>query len=118
MAVTRADGIDHGSRKRRNVSGSVTVVPDRPVFIMAYDQRSAKPLLPPCAELFHVYAKPFGGKFRLLTIERDDWFAGHDPRHQRVGNIRDARTEIDKERRILKTFQPGRQQLTAGDASW
>lgn len=118
MAVTRADGIDHGSRKRRNVSGSVTVIPDRPVFIMAYDQRSAKPLLPPCAELFHAYAKPFCGKFRLLTIKRDHRFAGHNPCHQRVGNIRDARTEIDKERRILKTFQPGRQQLTAGDASW
>lgn len=63
MAVTRADGIDPGSRKRGTLMSGVTVGADRYVFIMAYDQRSAKPLLPPCAELFHVYAKPFGSKF-------------------------------------------------------
>jgi hypothetical protein len=68
---------------------------------MTHNQRGAEALLPLRTEVFSRHAQSFGRDLRFLTIKRHDRPAGHNPRHQRVGNIRDAWAEIDKGRHVL-----------------
>ena len=50
----------------------------------------------------------------FLAVDGNQWFQGHQARHQRFGNIGNPRAKVDKGARLRLPFQPGGQPFAAG----